>query len=762
MDLLLPPLLLMATSVAPVLATHAPTDTIQLRQVEASVEAIVTFPGPGVGEVYFEEAGQRSRPYRVGVGENRLNYEVLQTGAPLAERTLVVELFDQSGGLVAEASVRVVEPLDLPSHSLLSLTPFDQRVLRKRWLLEERAGITLGNLLAETDVELAQPVVVPNKGGTWSNAYRCPDHGVILEHLTLTQHKCPIDGQVWMGEEFDRALAVFLHLQAADEAWRHALAFSLDQDPDHAARVHEILSRYASIYPNFPQHDEQGNPSPTGGKAFGQTLDEAQWLIDLARAFDLLRGTGTFTAWEEEEIREKVLRPAMEIVLGNDLGINNIQCWHNTAAFLAALLVGDPVTADQAMRGTTGFGPQLELGVDPDGLWYEGTFGYHYFTYRALLPMMQAAQRAGVELPEQDRVRLMLEMPWHAALPDGSLVMMNDGAYQSFADNLLNDYEQGLAFWPNPTLSAPMAKYGRGKSTESVVFGVADLPFVDWMPLGPENFTGTGLAALRSVGQADPSMILMDYGEHGGFHGHPDKLGITAWLNGYPVLQEAGAVGYGLDAADGYFKRSLAHNTVLIDGHDQVASSGRFRGYWSNGEDSWLLASADEAYAATSFRRQIANVKAKLVDGVEVIAPQTVVMDYVLHSPETISHTYTTSSASLGYTGPYDYLSQVRELTVSGAPQFRFGGPLGEATVDLLPIPGARYFIARAPGFPLPTMHEVLIVRVQAQRAVFAATITENGAVADGFEISLDDKPGDPALLLRLSGGAPFRLPFYP
>ena len=105
--------------------------------------------------------------------------------------------------------------------------------------------------------------------------------------------------------------------------------------------------------------------------------------------------------------------------------------------------------------------------------------------------------------------------------------------------------------------------------------------------------------------------------------------------------------------------------------------------------------------------------------------------------------------------------TDTRELHASGGRDSRYqyeltaqGAPLGE--------PGTQIFIAKAPGFPLGSDHKVLIVRRSKTNTVFGATITENGPTLDGFEMELDDQPGDPALKLEIHGAGQMRLPFYP
>ncbi|MAW60269.1 MAG: hypothetical protein CMJ94_05470 [Planctomycetes bacterium] len=729
-------------------------------QVDDRLEITVQHPSTAIGKLEVRQHGALQRSFKLRAGENRLDYLLPRTGAPLEHSIVELLHLDAGGQTLDSASTEAVEPFDLPGHSILALTPNDIRSLRKRHALETRARNVLDRLLDEADEQLSGPVFIPDDGGTWTSGYRCPDHGVFLEMVTLHSHRCPEDQKIWTGREFDMALATFLHLEAGHQAWIQSVAYALTGDLAHAQRVRSILLGYAQKYPGYPLHNQEGQPDARGGKAFGQTLDEAIWLIDLLRGYDLLRGSGLFSTQQQEQIEEFVFRAAADVIENNDLGINNIQNWHNSALLIAALTLGDAPRADRALHGASGWDTQAQLGIDGDGMWFEGSFGYHFYTFRAMLPMLQALQRIGLDL-DVAVVEGMLTMPLRSAFPDGSLAMLNDGSLQTFADNLRNDYEQALPFWPTADVCSPLVEYGRGGSYESVIFGQADLPFQDSQDFPGTNFENSGVAVLRTGPKGDRTTAMLDYGDHGGFHGHFDKLGLSVWHRQKPILLEAGAVGYGTEISDDYYTRTQAHNTVVIDGQDQAACTGRLESYDELGPNARVLVSADAAYPGIALRRQVANTEwGHLVDGVYVEAPQPVVVDYVLHSAGTIEHNYTLQPDTLGYGGAYDYLTEVRSLAISQDLKFRFEGSGGSAVINLVGEPGTKIFLAKAPGFPLGSEHEVLIVRRQAATTIFGATITEYGSTLDGFEIEVDSQLADPAVVLKVAGAGQFRLPF--
>jgi hypothetical protein len=72
-----------------------------------------------------------------------------------------------------------------------------------------------------------------------------------------------------------------------------------------------------------------------------------------------------------------------------------------------------------------GFRVQIEKGITDDGLWYEGSLGYHQYTIQALWPLAEAARHAGIDL-YSDRMRSLFDAPLSLALPEGESPGFND------------------------------------------------------------------------------------------------------------------------------------------------------------------------------------------------------------------------------------------------------------------------------------------------------------------------------------------------
>jgi hypothetical protein len=126
------------------------------------------------------------------------------------------------------------------------------------------------------DVEnfIAQDVDVPAEPAGHYHHFFCPDHGVELEFdpRSPKAHRCPVDGAFVRGEPYDAAWRWFVNNRLSQGALRLAVLWQLEGDLDHATRVVEILTGYASHYERYRVAP---HPGPSPGIATFQTLDEA-------------------------------------------------------------------------------------------------------------------------------------------------------------------------------------------------------------------------------------------------------------------------------------------------------------------------------------------------------------------------------------------------------------------------------------------------------------------------------------------------------
>jgi len=686
--------------------------------------------------------------------------EIPRSGFPLREIAATLQLETLEGEILDSAEMMVVEPLDFPDGPLLALNQADLNTLLPRYNSDSREAGILNEMVDRCAERLQEELYIPDIGGAWGAFYACPVHGAMLEYVTDTEHRCPVGGETYSGSPYDDVVASLRHRDLAVSSFEHALAWLLTNNMQHAERVSDIIHGYALKYPNYEFHDRFGGTELGGAKVFAQSLDEAEWLTYITRSWDLIRGSESYTEAQELEIIENIFIPSTQLIANNPLGTVNIQCWHNSAIFLASLLSKDFIQARDAVHGDNGILTLLADGVRSDGLWHEGSFGYHFFAIRGMLPSLQAIRRIEHEADFSTIVE-MLKAPYAAMLPPGKLPMLNDGSEQDFTGMLREVYEHGIGlFRSEPILATPLLIWGRGNTVESVLYGPNTLQNMEWEDIGSSLLPDSGLACLRSGPPQQRSLVLMDFGPHGGHHGHPDKLGLTLWLEGQPAFIEAGSIGYGTDLYRGWYKRSLAHNTVLVNGRDQKECTGDFVRWESEDGTSTVVASSSLAYPGSQLTR-LSHLTSDgiYVDLFRVDSQNKRVYDYVLHGVGTVQISANLKPGETLYGGAYAHLTDVRVAQVDDDFEVIFQTESGSQTLRVLGEPQTQVILARAPGHPAGSDHPILIVRRFVKATTFASVVTSGTSLADGITLSLESG-GEAAWFTKSGQSEPIRLPF--
>ena len=202
-----------------------------------------------------------------------------------------------------------------------------------------------------------------------------------------------------------------------------------------------------------------------------QTLDESVWLIPVAWGYALVRDT--LAPAERTQIENGLLLPAAETIRSHKMGIHNIQCWKNSAVGLAGYATGNQELIREAIDDPDrGFRAQIARGITDDGLWFEGSLGYHRYTMDALWPLAEAARHAGTDLYTA-RYRTIYDAPLALAFPNGDPPGFNDNRGSNVATGgaALRDRLRALEARPlrppggahQPRL-APGAALRRGRS----------------------------------------------------------------------------------------------------------------------------------------------------------------------------------------------------------------------------------------------------------------------------------------------------------
>ena len=135
---------------------------------------------------------------------------------------------------------------------------------------------------------------------------------------------------------------------------------------------------------------------------------------------------------------------------------------------------------------------QMRASVSEDGMWYENSWGYHFYTLGAMVKIVEGARRLGIDLWRDPVLKRMFIVPVEYAMPDGSLPRFGDDV-QTTVSQASRMLEFAYHAYRDPAM---LPFLPRQPSWESVMLGRAVTP--------PPPARPTGQQALPQRRSRDP------------------------------------------------------------------------------------------------------------------------------------------------------------------------------------------------------------------------------------------------------------------
>ncbi|WP_248925208.1 heparinase II/III domain-containing protein [Paenibacillus hamazuiensis] len=527
---------------------------------------------------------------------------------------------------------------------------------------------------------------IPLVGGGWSHDYNCPKEGSRLRRIDRHHHECPTCGAVWSGSPWDEVAVANEHWQISEACRNAAVLFGLDGVVERADWAKRVLFFYADHYEQYPLHDKKGGNDHTSGKVQCQTLSEASWLIPLAQACVILKSLYALSGEQLNLIGGRLLRPAIDVIRRNPGGISNWQTYHNAAKAWTAAALDDRALWDEAVNDPdNGFHFQMQNSLAEDGFWYEGAWGYHFYALEAQIHIVLAGTRFGESLHTDKRFQAMFRSPLRAMFPDGTLPPVHDSGIVP-VKKYAHQYEFAHRFIG---VGGDIVKDVERTSLYSLLFGAE--------PADSSSAAGEASTELFHLERAGmlvakgtdvsgmPRMLLIDYGPHGGGHGHQDKLNLLYYAKDRTWLGDAGMLPYGNPVHHAFFKQTVAHNTMAVNGRSQEAAEGTLVKAEVDGHVVRIVCEAPDTYPdlGVTMRRKLLFAEEWLLDVCEAESERTMdAVDWIIHV-EAAAVVYTPGAVaggsdgmwvpvpdgSLGGQDGYDFVKEIGRYAGSRGPK---------------------------------------------------------------------------------------------
>lgn len=418
-------------------------------------------------------------------------------------------------------------------------------------------------------------VVLPEQRGGWWHRYVCPAHGVELDHVGLLGGQFPADGAPCPHgcridtPEVRGAWTVLAHQACAREIRRLSRAGT----PEDRATAADLLGDYSALYEQLAATEHaDADTWMHRGHLFQQALTESIWAVTIGEAC-----TRTRTAETLRHTLAARAALARDTLLAQDRFHSNYTAWH--------LAAGAVCTADPAwLTGPHGVFAHVLAATGPDGWEWEASTYYHAFVLRAYLQALRACPHVSVPAEITARLAAMARALTVIARP-GQLPALHDGPYAraGYDDELAELAELTTALLP------------AAEPADAVtVFGDA----------GYAVLRGTDLTA------------IVDFGPHGGSHGHRDKLALYLYGPHTPWQPDPGQVPYGHPGWREHYASTAAHPAFSVDGQEQAECAGRL----VRADEHGVEVACDSAYPGVTATRRLTLVGDSLVDELTVRA----------------------------------------------------------------------------------------------------------------------------------------------
>lgn len=504
------------------------------------------------------------------------------------------------------------------------------------------ADQTAQRLQEEIDkLQQAGSLVVPKEPGGWWHQYVCPHHHTELlfddAQVDASEFYCP-HGCVIEGDAYRGAWLVFKHQSLARVALQSATVYAALGNKSYATLSKRLLVEYAEQFPLYPVHPE-AQSWMLKGRAFHQALTEAIWSTTLIRAYLLLRDEGvTFDAKEQAAIDVflGLLAGSMEeyrhiLIHERKNAENNYTAWLNASLSCVYAARGEQALLEALIEGEGGFIHHLSIGVKADQFEFEGSTYYHVFVLRAYLIAAEMAQRFDIDLYAStgaagQSMRGMLQLLADLADDQGALPALHDGplARGPYAREIAEIAEQGLAIYGiaglAPVLHEAYRQLGAAgdEQLEALLYrtGSVDLAAPIAEPRSSRLWPDAGFVIGRVAG--NPLSFLADFGEHGGSHGHNDKLHLTLMHKEQTLTPDFGMVPYGSSMRKSWFAETASHNTVSLGGQSQAQHEGRCIQYEASDGSVYAWLQSTEAYEGCTMNRHLLLTGDWLLDWFQV------------------------------------------------------------------------------------------------------------------------------------------------
>jgi len=262
-------------------------------------------------------------------------------------------------------------------------------------------------------------------------------------------------------------------------------------------------------------------------------------------------------------------------------------CESSGLATIGIMLPEFKESANWRQRGFHYLVEHMQKDVEADGSHWELTPGYHTWVMTQFLKVGLLCRANGYAVPGLlDRHEKMFEFLLQLREPDGSFITVGDtgfGRRNSVAESL----GLGALMYQRPDLRF----FGPDQCAENWLWLFGPGVFDQYARLKPQApaFTSGLLpnakyAVMRTGWDAEARFLFFDCAPWRGGHSHQDRLQVVVCA-GRELLIDPGVYSYDQPLSGSYFRKTEAHNVLMVDGAEQPAADPELLA-WQTGPET--------------------------------------------------------------------------------------------------------------------------------------------------------------------------------
>lgn len=512
---------------------------------------------------------------------------------------------------------------------------------------------------------------------------------------------CPNCNTTVSGEKYREAWVYFHRRYNAENLIIFALASDKPENIDFLIR---FVDFYSDNYCSFQEHGQHVGK----GKIQAQSLDEAVWGIHVVRA--IYWSKKQIPALKLQQWYEALFRPMAMFLKDQAQRIHNISVWIQCFIGMTGILFEDEQLTDDAVNGSFGLMEQLQEGLTDDCLWREGSLHYHYYVLEALTYFCELYCNCSLKSPLLLTMKEMYRSPMRFSGDGYHLPSFNDGWFPltigSYASQIIR-----AAIITNDNELLAQAEMIR-KMGFSDVF---DEPSVRIVQINCRRESSLLLNNHMGIIKS-PLHLILKSGSIVPTHAHRDVLSIT--ITGFS--SDLGTPGYGSPIIKTWYRNSLSHNTVSIDGTQPADLFNSVVHPISNGLEAVL--SAVPGNDLIRAKRLIQKDGNALTDRLYIETKNEHTFDWTFHSEWPLFFsTGTVVNRLTQESNLYPLFENTAEVLHRGILKAEFVSESGEILQMSISIPeNMKVFVAETPGNPSDEKRNTILLRITGNKAEFS------------------------------------------